>query len=135
MNDFRCPKCQGILTLEDKIVFLAEDKQKQKGLIFLSPKLGDYTVSKQDLLNIEPGDRIGIFCPLCHADLLAVPEKDLARIEMIEDDELYSVLFSIKCGEKSTYMLKGMKLKEHFGKHSNPNIDFQSLFAFGGGMM
>ena len=128
MKEYRCPNCSGYLSLDNKVVFAVETTKKQKGLMFLSPKLGDYSVIKHSSISINKGDKIKIYCPICNSDLCTIPDKSLASVEMKEESgEVLTVLFSVKSGEKATYTLKKKKLKRRYGDDADSGIDFENL--------
>ncbi|MEA2043500.1 MAG: hypothetical protein U9N85_13245 [Bacteroidota bacterium] len=127
MNEYRCPECGGFLSLDNKVVFSIETAEKQKGILFLSSKLGDYSVVKHSSVEINDGDKLKISCPLCGHDLCAVPDKNLANVEMVDDSgETLTVLFSVKRGERATYALKGKQVMR-FGEDADSGIDFENL--------
>jgi len=42
-NDFLCPFCRGHLTVNEVVVLSIKSGQQEKGLILLSPEIGNYT--------------------------------------------------------------------------------------------
>ncbi len=47
MNEnYLCPKCKGLLNVDEHLVFIIKTKSPRKGLIFLSPEIGNYKVIK-----------------------------------------------------------------------------------------
>ena len=125
--NFICPKCGGFLNVGDKIVLVAESKQKKAGLIFFSPEIGNYLTSRNPGFEITEGEKNEFFCPLCHKKLAADIHDNLSRIIMVDkkNDE-YEILFSKIAGEKSTYKIVG-ESTEIFGEHHSNYIDFINL--------
>lgn len=127
-NDFLCPKCNGYLNVGDYIIFSAKTKRGDLGLILLSPKIGDYTVHKHPFFNFKKGERVQFFCPICHADLVAIDvNENLAKIKMIDDkNKEHTILFSGIAGEKCTYKITDKNV-EAFGKDASKYINFFNL--------
>lgn len=125
--DFYCPTCDSVLNVNNNIILAIQKEDKSMGLIFLDTVLGSYTKIQHSSLKIKEGEIVQIFCPLCHKDLLCIPDKNLARlIAKDKDGESLSVLFSVKYGEESTYLVTDKKIKKTFGKDSR-SIDFELL--------
>ena len=65
--------------------------------------------------------------PVCHKNLLCLPDYNLARLVMKDDSgENLTVLFSVKFGEEETYLMKEERLHKSYGKHKK-EIDFESM--------
>ncbi|MCF6365592.1 MAG: hypothetical protein L3J35_05255 [Bacteroidales bacterium] len=125
--EYFCPTCSSSLTVKNNIVLTIQKNNGISGIIFLDTKLGDYSTVKHSSLKVSEGEIVKTFCPVCHKDLLCLPDKNLAGLTMKDSDgENLTVLFSVKYGEESTYVVKNKKVKETFGKHAK-NMDFESL--------
>ena len=125
--EYFCPTCSSPLSVNNNIVLTIQNNEGKSGIVFLDTLLGDYTKVKHTSLNVKEGEIVKIFCPVCHKDLLCLPDKNLARLIMKDNDgENLTVLFSVKYGEESTYILKDKRIKQRFGRHAE-NIDFESL--------
>lgn len=121
-----CPTCSSPLNVNNNIVLTVQRSNGDSGIIFLDVVLGSYSKVKHSSLKINKGEIVKIFCPVCHKDLLCLPDKNLARLMMKDSEgENLTVLFSVKYGEESTYLVKDKKV-EKFGKHKQ-NIDFETL--------
>lgn len=107
MNDYLCPHCRGQLKVHEYIVFSARTEKNEKGLMLLSPEVGDYRCKSHPSFKVEPGMHIDYYCPICHTDLAAKElSNNLARIIKLEDDGYESyVVFSEIAGEKCTYVI------------------------------
>lgn len=118
-NDFICPKCNGHLLVGGFVVLTASTKKDKRGLILLSPQLGDYTKVLHPTFNIEKGEEVDYFCPICHSSLTAhdVNQK-LVRLLMFDaNSEKHEVFFSGIEGEHCTYKVSEKKY-EKFGSAS-----------------
>ena len=121
-NDFLCPSCKGHLNVANQLVFATKTKRNHKGLILMSPKVGEYRYETHPKFYLEKGELVGFFCPLCRADLTAPKQKEHAMIKMInnEDSTEYELFFSKKAGNRSTYLV-ATDIFEAFGEDA---IDF-----------
>lgn len=132
-NEYLCPKCRSKLRIDDYIVLSVRKNTGERGIIFLNQNLGDYSYVKNSSLVIEQGEKVDIFCPVCNENLICVPERNLAKVFMVdtESDNLVSVLFSVVFGEKVTYKVtKGQEdeLKvEAYGDSAEQGLDFENL--------
>ncbi|MDD2278271.1 MAG: hypothetical protein PHD06_01935 [Bacteroidales bacterium] len=127
-TNFFCPKCQGYLSVADKVVFAIKKKGLDGGLLLLSPNLGEYTYEYHPSIELIEGEEIDFFCPMCGYDLTLEGVKKLARVKMqIDDKETFWVVFSKKKGERCTYKISDGGEKESFGEHSGLNIDILSI--------
>ncbi len=125
--EYFCPTCSSPLSVNNNIVLTIQKKTGESGIVFLDTVLGDYSKVKHSSLKVKKGEVVKIFCPVCHKDLLCLPDKNLARLTMKDNDgENLTVLFSVKYGEESTYILKNKEIKKTYGKHAEI-IDFESL--------
>jgi ribosomal protein L33 len=125
--NYFCPACGSVLNVNNNIVLAVQRENNETGLIFLDTVLGNYTKVKNSSLKISEGEIVKLFCPVCHKDLLCLPDKNLARLMMKDTDgEKLTVLFSVKYGEESTYLVKDKKIEKTFGKHTQ-RINFEML--------
>lgn len=127
-TNFFCPKCQGYLSVADKVVFAIKKKGLDGGLLLLSPNLGEYTYEYHPSIELIEGEEIDFFCPMCGYDLTLEGAKKLARVKMqIDDKETFWVVFSKKKGERCTYKISDGGDKESFGEHAGLNLDYLSI--------
>ncbi|RPH31341.1 MAG: hypothetical protein EHM93_14055 [Bacteroidales bacterium] len=115
-NDFICPKCNGLLLVGENIIFTATNKMGKRGLILLSPHLGDYSKHLNPSFKIGTGEEVEFFCPFCHSNLAAYEiDKRLVRLLMIdENSEKHEIFFSGIEGENCTYKVSE-KVYEKYG--------------------
>ncbi len=130
-NDFLCPHCDGYLTPRENIVFSVKTESGKVGIILLSPELGNYSVIRHESIALEEGEKVSVYCPICHADLALQDEKEnLVRI-IYEDPQhkRHDLIFSGIFGEKCTYKITEGEV-ESFGEHAAKYIDYASMFSF-----
>jgi len=104
-KQYICPKCDGLLRVGENIIFMAKNKWKKKGLIMLHYEIGNYTSHKNPDFNIEMGERVEFYCPLCNKSLTADFDRNLTHILLQQEGKLYDIYFSKIAGEKSTYVV------------------------------
>jgi predicted nucleic-acid-binding Zn-ribbon protein len=128
-NLYICPKCSAHLRIKDNIV-LTVKKGNKKSLVLLSPEVGNYDIFyHHESSEIESGDKVEVFCPVCSANLDAGGKlNNLAHIIMIEDSgEKSDLYFSKVIGEKATYKVSGQKIDRFGDDASNYNYWGYSL--------
>jgi len=125
-NDYICPKCKGHLNVGDYLVFATRTHKKHKGLILMSPKVGEYNYIHHDKFQLEEGELVDFECPICQSDLTSKDRKDHALIYMLsaEDNVEYDLYFSKIAGKKSTYLVAQDNI-EAFGEDA---LDFEDLY-------
>ncbi len=118
-NDFICPQCQGHLQPADNIIFTIKTRDGRKGLLLLSPQLGEYTIIKHHSFKLRQGEHLDFFCPLCHESLSSFEEHiNLAKIYMIgHEGKRSEIAFSKIVGEECTYKIQDDKA-EGYGPDS-----------------
>ena len=118
-TDFICPKCDGHLLVGGNVIFTVTTKKGRRGLILLSPLLGDYTKVLNPTFKIEKGEGVDYFCPLCHSNLAALDiDHLLVRLLMVdENSEMHEIFFSGIEGENCTYKISEKKY-EKYGSES-----------------
>ena len=123
-KSFHCPFCHGQLYINEHIVFSARSESHQRGLVLLTPDLGDYRAIRHPDFRIHTGEHVDFYCPICHANLMFEKNgKKFTRIMMMEVGEEYEVLFSQIAGERATYVI-GDKTVKAFGDDANEGINF-----------
>jgi hypothetical protein len=122
MNDFLCPKCREHIRVGDNIVFKIKNSRKQTALLLLSPQIGNYTSIKHPSFEIQSGEFLEFYCPLCNAPLMSDIHKNLARL-ILQDEtgKTTDVYFSQIVGEHSTFETDGESVRiagEDAGKYT-----------------
>ena len=123
-NDYMCPKCKGHLNIGSSVIFATRTKRNHKGLLKLSPKVGEYSYQHHDKFHLAKGEMVDFECPICQVDLTS-ERKDHAMILMVEneDNAEYKVYFSKIAGNKSTYVVANDNI-DVFGEDA---LDFDEL--------
>ena len=122
---YLCPHCGGHLRANNKLILSAQTSQGQRGLILLSPQVGNYEILVHPTFELIKGDLLKLFCPVCHANLqFEGAQGHLARIIMRDEFENeYRLLFSEIVGEHATYQLCNEEIRaygedqEHYLNH------------------
>ena len=125
-NDYICPHCKGHLNVGGYLVFATKTHRKHRGLIMMSPVVGEYKYLHHQKFLLEKGEMVDFECPICQVDLTSEKSKDHAMIYMIgdEDNFEYELYFSKKAGKQSTYVVAHDNV-ESFGDDA---IDFEELY-------
>lgn len=107
-TEYQCKACRGVLNVKTSIVLSAmSETSSKKGLFYLNPELGNYTVTTHPSFKMEEGEEYQIKCPICHAHLNSLKYNHLVRIIMVEDGKEYDIYFSDIVGEKVTFKISG----------------------------
>ncbi len=113
-KNYKCPHCKGVLTQNGNIVFLVENENKNRALLQLSTRLGEYGPQNKLPFRFDVGDKFSFFCPLCQKSLDCERHSDLVKVEMEDDSgHNYEVCFSRVAGEESTYRIYGKKVESY----------------------
>ena len=108
MNDFICPKCKDHIRIGDHIIFKVKNNKKQSGILLLSPQIGNYSSVKHPTFEIEQGEVLDFFCPVCNNSLKSDIHPNLAHIIMTDQEgKTYDTYFSQVAGEHSTFKTDG----------------------------
>ncbi|NLJ42847.1 MAG: hypothetical protein GX431_04250 [Bacteroidales bacterium] len=113
-TEYLCKACKGVLNVKTSIVLSATKvNSAKKGLVFLNPELGNYTVTTHPTFVMEEGEEYIINCPICHAHLNSLKYDHLVRILMVDEKgKQYDVYFSDIVGEKCTYKISGTSVEK-----------------------
>jgi hypothetical protein len=114
MAQYLCKACRGVLNVKTSIILAATKlNSSKKGLLYLNPELGNYTVTTHPTFKIEEGEEFLINCPICHAHLNSLKYDHLVRIKMIDDNgDEFDIYFSDIVGEKCTYKISGSTVEK-----------------------
>ncbi|MBC8376876.1 MAG: hypothetical protein H8E26_12585 [FCB group bacterium] len=123
--EYICPYCRGNLKIDGDIVFAVRTQNQQRGLLMVNSELGDYRYRKHPDLDLNEGDRLETFCPICHANLKAINvNTNLAEIIMLDEEgKEYQIYFSKIVGEHVTLKIKDTDM-ESFGEDSEGYVNF-----------
>jgi hypothetical protein len=108
IHDFLCPECKEHIRVGENIIFKVKNSKKQSSLLLLSPQIGNYTSHKHRTFEIQTGESLEFFCPLCNASLVSDIHKNLAHVILLDDKgNSNNVYFSRIVGEHSTFTTDG----------------------------
>jgi len=126
-NDYLCPYCRGYLKVGNNIIFAIRTQAQERGLLLLSPELGNYRISKHSTLKLIDGERVETFCPMCHSNLRAINvNKNLAEVIMVDEEgEQYEIFFSEIVGEHSTYKIHDSDIESY----GDDTADYMNYFG------
>lgn len=108
MHDFLCPKCKEHIRVGENIIFKVKNSKKQSSLLLLSPQIGNYTSHKHRTFEIQTGESLEFYCPICNASLVSDIHKNLAHLILLDEKgNSNNVYFSRIVGEHSTFTTDG----------------------------
>jgi len=65
--EYLCKACRGHLNVKTSIVLAAQKmNSSQRGLVFLNPEIGNYTVTTHPSFQLKEGEEYIFTCPICH---------------------------------------------------------------------
>ena len=117
---FACPKCLTNLNPNVRVILIAQ-RGDTRGLMLLSPRLGDYNFKCDRKLNglIKDGDAVEFFCPVCHESLTSSKDETFATLLATDKSAVETkpkkVRFSCICNEHATFVYDQDSV-ETFGK-------------------
>jgi hypothetical protein len=103
------------------LIFKVKNLKKQFGLLLLDPQIGNYSSIKHPEFEIQQGEVLDFFCPVCNASLESGIHRNLAHVVLEENGKSYDVYFSRVTGEHSTFETLGESLRitgEDAGKYT-----------------
>jgi hypothetical protein len=108
MHDFLCSKCNGHIRVGSHIIFKVKNDKKQEALLLLSPQIGNYTSLKHPSFEIQAGEYLEYYCPVCNSKLISDIHRNLALVILRDETGKCSdVYFSQIVGEHSTFETDG----------------------------
>ena len=123
-TDYLCPHCRGILNAKDDIILSAENSKGEKGLLLLHPDIGNYSSIKSKCFDIAIGEKLSLYCSICHSNLDSTKHENFAQIQCQNVNKNEStVIFSKIYGEKVTHILEGKEVLsygEHCKRYADP---------------
>jgi hypothetical protein len=113
-TEYLCKACRGVLNAKTSIILAASKiNSSKKGLFYLNPELGNYTVTTHPTFKMEEGEEYLINCPICHAHLNSLKYNHLVRIIMIDEEgREFDIYFSDIVGEKVTFKISGSNIEK-----------------------
>ena len=120
--NYLCPSCRSYLRVWDNIIFTVRTNgtNKKKGILLLSPGLGNCNLVQHSSLKFEEGELVTFHCPVCSEGLTANEiNENLARIILVDEtNKEFDVYFSRICGQQSIFKIKEDDIIERFRKGS-----------------
>jgi hypothetical protein len=126
-TNYSCPYCESYLRIWNNIIFTVRFANGTKqGILLLNPHLGDYTCTMHTELDIQEGELIDFFCPVCDKSLSAHDINDkLVRVIMTdEENKQFDVYFSRVAGEESTFKISDNNIIAKYGKDDSHYLNY-----------
>lgn len=121
---YLCPHCRGAINAGKNIILSAKSSSNKVGLILLHERLGNYKSALSSSLNVEEGDIVDLFCPVCHKSLNIPVDDSLAKYIRVDKEMKESfIIISRKYGEKVTFKVNEDKKVETYGEKLSRFID------------
>jgi hypothetical protein len=112
-----------------KVIFVLE-QGTNRGLLLLSPELGDYAVVLAESFPIRTGEICSFRCPICHGDLTSDDNDKMVEILCRQPDQTeVRVVFSRVAGEHATFVC-GPRGISSYGEHAER---YEGMNFFGAG--
>ncbi len=110
---YYCPKCNGTLNPNTKIILRASFEGKSSLILFhTSP--GNYEAILSDDLALKRGNMVDLSCPICTESLVSRADKNLAEIGFFTDDGVEGMVeFSRKYGEQATFFVTRESIRSY----------------------
>lgn len=124
---YKCPHCGASINAKRNIILRAckVGDKSNKGLVLLHEEIGNYTVAMTSSLNVDSGDEVDFFCPVCGEKLNSEKGKNLASFTRIDETgEETTIVISRIYGERCTFQVDDKKQVKSYGesvqKYLNP---------------
>ena len=128
-RSYFCPHCHGLLNPGTKVIFVIANPLN-RGLLLLSPELGDYAVVLAESFPIEANSHYDFSCPICHHDLTSPGNANFVEILCRQPDGTQvRVDFSRVAGEHATFVCGPQGIRA-FGEHA-PRYEPVNFFGEG----
>jgi hypothetical protein len=128
-NDYYCPHCRASLNPGAHVV-MRIGHQRQRGLVLLSPQVGNYRRVLPEGFTLQTGELANFGCPVCGDDLTSPVNRKLGEVLLKRGTHDYArVNFSKVFGEKATFVVESNGVHP-FGVHA---ARYDDLNFFGEG--
>jgi len=112
-REYACPHCKATLNPGTKII-LAARRGRHRGLILLSPQIGNYKTIIDPGFPLRRGDMVEFACPACATPLTSATERHLAEINLRQSGRRpLVVVFSRVYGKHATFLCDGENVTEY----------------------
>jgi hypothetical protein len=120
-----CPSCNATLNPNVKVILTAT-KGSTSGLLLFSPQPGNYQAIVADELDLRPGDRIDLRCPVCCRSLTSCVNENLAELGFrLTNGTEGRVHFARRFGEQATFFITREEVRsygENVGTYGDLNF-------------
>ena len=84
---YKCPHCHAAINAKRNIILAAHgpDSKDNKGLALLHEEIGNYTVAMSATLDVNAGDEVEFFCPVCNESLESAKSKEMASFTRVDE--------------------------------------------------
>ncbi|RMG79258.1 MAG: hypothetical protein D6707_08455 [Bacteroidetes bacterium] len=123
-QEYICPKCRKkLINKKKQVYFIIVNDNGNEGIIYLSPKVGDYDYSVEGDVPFKDGDLLTFLCPHCKKDLKSNKYPEYVSIKMNMNDMFdFDVLFSRKAGMKRTYVITEDEIERYGDDYDDEDI-------------
>ncbi len=117
---YLCPKCRAVLNPNVRVVLVARFRER-KGIVLLSPKLGNYKFhcDKGFYEGVRKGDMLEFLCPVCTESLTSPKLAHFTELLLANGErpgaQPLLLRFSRVSDEHATFLYDGETVKE-FGE-------------------
>ena len=116
-RSYYCPKCNGVLNPNVKIILKAE-RGKTAALLLFSPQPGNYHVIVPESFSLRKNEEVRFTCPLCSRDLTSRRDPAMAEIRFATPNgHAGRVIFSRAFGHEETYFVTKEEVRS-YGRHA-----------------
>jgi hypothetical protein len=121
---YRCPYCKGAINANEYIILSSKTKDKKVGLILLHEEIGNYSALHTPTLEVEPGEIVDIYCPICHKNLKTRRGEHFATFNRRDEEGNESrIIISRKYREEVTFKIEKGKETESYGESARKYMD------------
>lgn len=121
---YLCPHCRGAINAMGHIILTARAKEKHAGLVLLHEEMGNYASVHSATLEVEPGDIVDFFCPLCHEKLNTTRGEHFAHFLRVDESGKESrIVISRKYREQATFRIEDGRAVESYGESARKYMD------------
>ncbi len=109
-----CPFCRGVLNAGGNIVLSAKSDKGKTGLVLLHEEIDNYSVEIGESFQVEKGDIVDFFCPVCHALLNTEKGEHYAQFYRLGDSGAETkIIISREYGDKRSFEISGEKFESY----------------------
>ena len=114
--EFSCPFCAEKLNNKGVVGLKTVRSNGERGEIFLSVAIGDYSYRHVPEVNFEKGEIVDFLCPNCENNLEAPNYDNFALLRMnVDQNIVFEVIFSREAGKRKTYVITEDGIETYHG--------------------